>query len=156
MVRQAFLNLNVKVLKIEVVETDGSTRTVLLEKPVNRPLIEDFRQQTKSIQLKHLEGPCSPLELFCGTHYKHLTNLAPFWRINTYDIKSNKNMRVRLGGFFTRNAQRGKDSRKDLSGWPCSLECSGLGIRDSVSHYSQQGVRSAGVRQWGDDNTLPN
>jgi len=52
-------------------------------------------------------------------------------------------MRVRLGGFFSRNPNK---ERKDLSGFDTSLECSGLGITDTVSYHLKHANRSAGVR----------
>jgi hypothetical protein len=55
-----------------------------------------------------LQGVENPLELFGGDYYKDITHFKPYWRINSYDIKTDKNIRVRLGGFFTKNINKSK------------------------------------------------
>jgi len=90
-----------------------------------------------------VQGIQTPLELLCGKLYKNVKNHRPYWRINSYDVKNDKNMKIRLGGFFSRSPNR---ERKDLSGFDTSLECSGLGITDTISYHLKYANKSAGVR----------
>lgn len=143
MVREQLMTQSIKLLKIEVIDQNGQSRHTVLEKDQNRPLQQEFKQKQKSIGLKYVSGVQTPLELFCGKLYKSVKNHKPYWRINSFDRKSDKNIRVRLGGFFSRNPNK---ERKDLSGYQTSLECSGLGITDNISYHLKYANKSAGVR----------
>ena len=62
-------------------------------------------------------------------------------------------MKVRLGCHFIAG---GNEFGRDRANLPCSLEVAGLGITDEYYKGSQNRIKSAGIRQFNDRNTLNN